>query len=745
MDVAQGADAGVKELLELATTLRIFISCVERYPLDAVAGAVAARAKAPLAQTTEFCVRGVLDEFQAAAATGNLVSLLSAVWFTREFCETSTSARQLVRQYGGMELLGPALLAPQADDRLIEEAARLLHYLQGCQGLLEVIPQVLQSDYRIVAKLLWQLRIACRENWSEIRELPPASLVRVVMNTIEAFPTEWHVHEAALALLSDLLATVEYRTAFGECGGWSHVLLVLESQHGEVAVHRRGLQILCELQRGGAGGGEHSKRCKQAVLMTLEAFHSDENVLEWGLWLLLELGGLPQVLQIVGRAETTSVVGVACLQALRLVRWGQTEAADVGIVPAVVRSLGPVVIHATQIGAAHALTLSVETLLDVGCLAAPVPEETAPPELIQAQEGVVELTLEALRQNMQDASLVRQCLQIVRLFQAAREGSSLQRQVRDGLLGGPQPDLLQRLVESHASQGNDDVHREVLWVQSVLLGPGAIVRMMESLSSSLSCAVAGVKILGQFFGEYDEVNEASRAARPTGVQAITASMGRWSQETHLITHACYALSSFALHGVDAAPGSYNYQHLQYGLQVTWKLAVPLADELDRSEVVQTRMKARYLRQEVARLEMESVKAAAEPVRQELRSEALRIGVAATQCRTLVRDAQAGLVGDCDLAECLRLALVVLGVLGQAEPTVQVLQEGGPLALPLALGAAEAAVDLCRLGMRAELLGAGLAEAARCVRNGWQNAGNHLEQESVDVLAALQFAEDWVVQ
>ena len=57
-------------LQELVTTLRIFISWVEKYPRDVVAGAVATRALPPLAQATELCMRGVLEEYQAGGGVG---------------------------------------------------------------------------------------------------------------------------------------------------------------------------------------------------------------------------------------------------------------------------------------------------------------------------------------------------------------------------------------------------------------------------------------------------------------------------------------------------------------------------------------------------------------------------------------------------------------------------------------------------------------------------------------------------
>ena len=55
---------------ELVKTLRNFISWVEKYPRDVVAGAVATRALPPLAQATELCMRGVLEKYQAGGDGG---------------------------------------------------------------------------------------------------------------------------------------------------------------------------------------------------------------------------------------------------------------------------------------------------------------------------------------------------------------------------------------------------------------------------------------------------------------------------------------------------------------------------------------------------------------------------------------------------------------------------------------------------------------------------------------------------
>jgi hypothetical protein len=502
------AGVGVADLLELGKTLRIFLSCVERYPEDAVVGAVAARALAPLAQAMELCVRGVLDEFRAASKGGNFAALLSSIWFVREFCEASGSARELVRQYGGLELLGPALLLPGGDQRLVHEAVRLLYCLQGCKGVLDAIPRLTQGGPLVVAQLLWQLREHGRHSWQEVTDLPPTEVVRAAMGSIQIFPGDWGVHEAALALLSDVLGTVEYRSAFAQCGGWPFILMVLESQQHNLEVQRRGLQILCELQRGGVWGVDYVQRSEQVVLLALQAFYKDKNILEWGLWLLLEFGGLHHVLPAV-EAGPTSNAGLGSLRALRSVQWGQTEGTGSGVIPEVVRVLRSAMLHGLQRGSKEVVDLSMEMLLDVGCVAAAVPDDGLSVELVQAGAGVVKLLLETMRQKMGEATLVEQSLRVGRLFQAAPSGSSIQLQVRDGLLGGPAPALLQQLGDAHIS--HDGVQQQVLWVQGVLLGPAAVVRVMEG--SSMPCVLAGVKTLGQLFDDMDDLDTTARQAR----------------------------------------------------------------------------------------------------------------------------------------------------------------------------------------------------------------------------------------
>merc|ERR1711920_1213493 len=91
----------------------------------------------------------------------------------------------------------------------------------------------------------------------------------------------------------------------------------------------------------------------------------------------------------------------------------------------------------------------------------------------------------------------------------------------------------------------------------------------------------------------------------------------------------------------------------------------------------------------------------------------------------------------------RLALVALGVFGQAEHTVQVLREQGQWWQPLVRAAAEAAVELSRLGMQGELHRAGMAEAARVVRESWQQSGKRVDAATGEALSMLQFAEGWV--
>eukprot|EP00427_Karlodinium_veneficum_P032513 CAMPEP_0169193112 /NCGR_PEP_ID=MMETSP1016-20121227/5987_1 /TAXON_ID=342587 /ORGANISM="Karlodinium micrum, Strain CCMP2283" /LENGTH=267 /DNA_ID=CAMNT_0009269523 /DNA_START=168 /DNA_END=971 /DNA_ORIENTATION=+ len=265
--------------------------------------------------------------------------------------------------------------------------------------------------------------------------------------------------------------------------------------------------------------------------------------------------------------------------------------------------------------------------------------------------------------------------------------------------------------------------------------------MMESRPENLILMITGVKILGQLFGDCEDLDDASRDARVIGVQTITKTMQAWPQETHLVTHSCYALSAFALHGIDPAGSSYSLQHVQHALRVAWTIAVPLANALDQ-QCEGSRQRARYLRQEIGRLEMESVKVASEPARQELRTEALRIGAAATQCTNLLQDAFSNRLSAAELIDCMRMALTVLGVLGNAMPVVEVMKEGGPRVLALARAAAEASVDLCRLGLQAELKCAGLADVVRGVRDGWHRNGNHGDQDVIESLSCLQFAEDW---
>lgn len=727
-------------MLELVTTLRIFISCVEKYPHDMVAGAVASRALTPLAQATELCVRGVLEEYQNAAAHGNLVALLSAIWFIREFCEASLSARVLVRQHGGPKLLGPALLNPQADDHLLRESVHLLHCLQGPTGLLQTIPEVLQGGPRVLTALLWRLRECNREASEEFAGLPPKVLLQAAMSSIEAHPDNNCVHDAALALLADLLGSVEYRTSFAEVGGWPYLLIMLEARRADIDVQRRGLQILCELQRGGAWGGEYMPRVGQVVMSALESFYEDKSILEWGIWLLLELGGLPEVLKMLETAGETSTVGLGALRSLRQVHWGQTERADMSIVPEFVRVVGATAMRALQNSLSEALEVAVKVLLDAAHAAAGGADEQLPASVLQARADAVKLVFEVLQRRMLDVQTVERCLQVVRICQVAPEGASVQKQIRESLLSSG---LLQRLADAHPSQ--DAVQKRVLWAQGVLVGPGAVVRLMERLDGSLPCWLAGVKTLGHLYHDLEELDTETRGTREVAMRSVILAMQTWPAEVHLLTHSCFALSAFAAHGVDNMDGGvYTAQHLQHGLQAAWQLAVAPAEELDQQGSAGCRSQAHYMRHEILRVEIESLESATEPLRQQFRAEALRLGVAAAQCKALMRDSRANEVEPKCMTDHLRQALVALGLCGQAEHTVELLRQGGSCWQPVVTAAAEAAVQLSRMGIQAELQRAGLGEAARSVREEWQQSGRRMDVATVQALEALQFAEGWAM-
>jgi len=721
-------------LLELITTLRIFISCVERYPNDAVAGAVATRALAPLAQATELCVRGVLEEYHSAASTGNVVTLLSAVWFIREFCEASSSALGLVRQHGGPELLGPALLNPGSDDRLLQEAVRLLHCLQGAEGLLMTIPQVLKTRPRVLTQLLWRLRERSREALDELQVVPPRALLQAAMSSIEAHPEDAGVHDAALALLADLLAVPDYRAIFAEVGGWPYVVMMMEARRDNADVQRRGLQILCELQRGSAFRGPHADRVAQVVMQMLEHFHTDSKILEWGAWLLLELGNLRAVLKMLEHTGEASAAGLGALQALHQVKWGQTEGADMTAIVEVVRVVGPIMLRASQSGRSEVLNLGLEVLHSVTCAAASATDESLPADVAQARMEAVSVQMEVLRQRHFDVDTVDRCMSVVEIFQLAPEGSQLKRQIRDSLFT---EGLVQRLAEQHALQ--DRVQRKVLWAHGVVLGPRAVLSIMERLAGSLPCMVAGVKTLGKLFDDLDELDATAREARALTVEVLTRAMQTWPKEVHLLTHSCFALSALAAHGLDTEGGSYTAEHLKVGLQVAWKRAGEPAQELDLQPDGKT--KARYLREELLRLEIESVKVAGPNLLQSLQSECLRAGTAEAQCKALLRDAQS--MEPKEFCDHLRLALVGLGIAGRAEHIVEVLRQGLPWWQPTVQAAAEASVELSRLGLQSELQRAGWAEAARGVRERWQQSGGRMDAATQEALSALQFAEAWV--
>ena len=71
--------------------------------------------------------------------------------------------------------------------------------------------------------------------------------------------------------------------------------LVLEAQEDNTEVQRRVVHILYELQQDGFWGPEHAKRSAAVAAKAVDRFHQDKMILDWGLELLLRLGGLRHV------------------------------------------------------------------------------------------------------------------------------------------------------------------------------------------------------------------------------------------------------------------------------------------------------------------------------------------------------------------------------------------------------------------------------------------------------------------
>ena len=414
------------------------------------------------------------------------------------------SARTLIRQHGGPTLLGPVLLHPEADDHLQRVAVRLLHCLQGSEGLVQAI-QMLQSGPRVLTALFGRLR----EAWSDFGELPPKTLLQAAVNSIDVHPDNSRVHEAALALLADLLGAVEYRMAFAEVGALPYVLLMMEARRAGLEVQRRGLQILCELQQGGALIGQHLPRVGCVMMLALETFHEDPHILEWGLWLLLELGSLPHVLHILEVTGETSAVGLGALRALQQVQWGQTERADITILADYVRIVGTSTHRALQGSVDVALGLGVHLLLEAAHATAGATEEQLHAGALQARSQAVELILEVIRRRLLDVATVERCLEVVRVFQASSEGGAVQQQIRQSLDG-----ILQRLGDVHASQ--DVIQSKVLWAHGVLLGPGAVVKIMERLSGSLPCGTWVAVAVPRASDKVIRSSTWSRVSKPRG-------------------------------------------------------------------------------------------------------------------------------------------------------------------------------------------------------------------------------------
>eukprot|EP00928_Gymnodinium_smaydae_P070436 TRINITY_DN54276_c0_g1_i1.p1 TRINITY_DN54276_c0_g1~~TRINITY_DN54276_c0_g1_i1.p1 ORF type:complete len:272 (-),score=69.09 TRINITY_DN54276_c0_g1_i1:143-958(-) len=269
---------------------------------------------------------------------------------------------------------------------------------------------------------------------------------------------------------------------------------------------------------------------------------------------------------------------------------------------------------------------------------------------------------------------------------------------------------------------------------------------MERQAGSLPCEMAGARTLGTIFDDLEELDGApgAREARPSVARAVVRAMQAWPRDSGLLSHCCFALAALAAHGLDAEGGPYQAEHLAYALQPAWQHAVPLAQELDQEN--RTRAPARYLRNEIIRLQIESLKAAREPQRSDLRAGVLGAKVAQEQCEALLRDERAGEFSNDDLGELLRPAVICLGICGQPEAVLRVLNESTCGAPPLPLTAravSEAAVDLCRLGLQSELRQAKLGEAAAAARQWWASSGLNADAHVVEACVALQLAEDWI--
>jgi len=217
----------------------------------------------------------------------------------------------------------------------------------------------------------------------------------------------------------------------------------------------------------------------------------------------------------------------------------------------------------------------------------------------------------------------------------------------------------------------------------------------------------------------------------------------------MLMHSCFALCALASHGLDQ-PGSqagsgaaeYTEQHLQAGLQVAYQLGPAAVEDLERHNAVSSRSRARFMRQELIRLETGTLRCAPEPLRQQLRAASLRFGVAASQCKALLRDAESNEVDHNTFCEQMSMALVLLGLCGQAEHTAQLLQQA-PWE-PMVKSAAQASVELSRLGAQAELERVGMARIIAAALQEWQVAlGSRTEGPTAEAVEALHFAHGFV--
>ena len=107
----------------------------------------------------------------------------------------------------------------------------------------------------------------------------------------------------------------------------------------------------------------------------------------------------------------------------------------------------------------------------------------------------------------------------------------------------------------------------------------------------------------------------------------------------------------------------------------------------------------------------------------------------------MRDSHSGEVEAACLSDHMRLALLMLGLCGQAERIVDVLRNGRSLLQPMVQGAAEAAVELCRMGLQSDLQRAGFIDAARTLSE--ELSKSRMDKDTARLLEALTFAEGWV--